>query len=90
MKPIVHRSWYKLGNTLEELHCYEKAALAYSKALEMKQNDCESWYGCGYVLERNDMKRRSLTMKRQLILSLILSLLLMVAIGLRVKLRMEN
>jgi len=49
---IVHRSWYKLGNTLGELHCYEKAAVAYSKALEMKQDDYESWYGRGYMLEQ--------------------------------------
>lgn len=41
----LHQSWYKLGNSLRELHCYEQAAHAYSQALEIQPDD----YNCCYL-----------------------------------------
>ncbi|MGK7905221.1 MAG: protein kinase [Hormoscilla sp.] len=48
----LHQSWYKLGNSLRELHCYEQAAVAYSQALEIKPDDYNCCYLRGEMLEQ--------------------------------------
>lgn len=48
----IYLSWYRLGNCLQKMQCYQQAAVAYEQAISIHPNDSDAWYFRGTVLEQ--------------------------------------